>query len=584
MPEKKFKFKLGADPEFSFVYQGRRVCANELLENNLKRKKGFSLRNSGFECEGGQMGWDGCAATAELRPNASYSAKELTDNIKKIITNSHQHLSAFDMSVLSVHAPVGGHVHFQISREMHNNERLVEALHKKIASFYLPILISENKMNLRIRSQGGGYGTLTDFHGNNEFPTESGSEYTYEFRTPSAEWLVTEKICEATLAYLGVVYNEILYNPDNFKKYMYIVYRNKEQASALHKLAVTEYVGITETLFNEIKKAVKTFELYEEYKEQVDYILNPKKVMEDKKKAEYNIVIGWNLRKALKIKDPTFRLLMSDKKFKELADKKNLDVMTQAVNIAYNDDINVEGMVEALKRHVAAFEWKLKNNYFIFGLKKGIETPIVFNQNKELICGKEEIKTKSDNQAMIELMDRIYQKFLCCHKAKTINPITMELEKQKAIVIGLPYGMRMGNDYKSLIKIIYPLEKKAPTAINLEMEGKNLIDDMSVTESARGAFYRYYNDVGVQKDENGKIPFDDSSQGLRIADQNLGQIISEEEESEEEVNKEETRVYPFRPHNLARPLTTQERAYSWFPVLERRMIDEFLNNPEESND
>jgi len=528
----KLKFKLGADPEFSFVYQGKRVDACELLESNLKRKKGFLIKSSGFACEGGEMGWDGCSATGELRPKPSNSIEELAGNIKSIITQSHQHLSMCDMSVLSIHAPVGGHIHFQISQEMHDNQKLVESLHKKIASFYLPVLISENKMNLRIRSQGGGYGTLTDFHGDNAFSNGSGYDFTYEFRTPSAEWLVTEKITRATLAYFAVVYNEILYQPENFKKYMYIVYRNREQAFALHKLAVTEYIGVTEKLFNDIKKAVKTFELYNDYKAEVDYILNPKKVMEDKQKAEYNIVVGWNLEKSTKIKDPSFKILINDKKFKEIANKKNLDIMTEAIDIKYNNDINVADMVESFKKHVAAFEWKLKNNYYLFGLKKGLDTPIIFNQDKELLCGKEEIKTRSDKQAMDEMMERMFEKTYAS-KRKTINPLTMKIEKEKLVIIGLPYAMRIANDVKDLIKIIYPLEKETITPMNLEMEYKNLIDDenLTLTIRERGLFWKYCNNVGVEVDDNDKIPFDTNSIARNMSINNAATIIYEEEHS-----------------------------------------------------
>jgi Phage phiEco32-like COOH.NH2 ligase-type 2 len=559
MPEKKkLKFKLGCDPEFSFVYQGKRVSANHLLDSSLKRKKGFTLKDCGFECEGGIMGWDGCASTAEMRPKAADSIKELVGNIKSIITNSHQHLTAFDMSVLSVHAPVGGHIHFQISAEMHINQRLVESLHRKIASFFLPILISENKMNLRIRSQGGGYGNLTDFHGDNRFSRPDGNyDYTYEFRTPSAEWLTTEKICEATFAYLAVIYNEIMYQPENFKKFMYIVYRNKEQAQALHKLAVTEYIGITETLFNDIKKAVKTFELYQDYKEQVDYILSPKKVMEDKKKAEYNIVLGWNLRKALKIKDPSFKMLMNDKKFKELASKKNLDIIQNSIDIQFNDDVNVGGMVKSFTEHAAAFEWKLKNNYFIFGMKKGINTPIIFNQDKEVISGMEEVKTICDKTAMKSMVDRIVNKFFddgfSSRSSKTINPITMEMEKKKIVMIGLPYDMRIANDAKSLIKIIYPLEKKTPTAINLEMDSKNLVDDRDRESNEKGDFYKYVNDIGIEKNEAESIPFDNCSQGARLANQHIQEIINEEEQGDPiaiaQENARRMWVFPPMPYS-----------------------------------
>lgn len=540
MPEtKKLKFKMGSDPEFSFVMQGKRVSAIDLLNKVLMRKKGFSKVGSGFACKGGIFGWDGCKATGELRPEPSNDVEEIVNNFKTMFTLTYEHLKMFDMSVLSIHAPVGGHIHFEVSEEMHNHQTSIEGLHKKIASFFLPILISENKMNLRVRAQGGGYGSLNDYHGDNSFSKPLGGyDYTYEFRTPSAEWLTTEKICRSTFAYLATVYNEILYHPENFKKYMNVVFKSKEQALALHKLAITEYMGVTKSLFDEIKKAVRTFELYADYKEQIEYIFNPAKVVKDKKAAEYNINVGWGLKRLTKTKNPSLKTIINEKKYKEAANKKDLDLISDAMSIEYNDDFNVESIVSAFKKRAAAFEWKLKNKYFIFGLKKGIKKPIIFNQDIEIISGSEEVKTKEDARALRELIGRIYMKF-GDNKTKTINPITMKLEKNVKILIGLPYDMRVTPDSRTLIKLIYPLENSViqATKINeIETNRKDLIDDTNLPPKEKGELYKYVFEK-ENNNQNEKVPYDESSQGKRIAEQNISMIIDEEEQANtDEVN------------------------------------------------
>lgn len=532
MPNKKLKFKLGSDPEFSFLFQGKRVSASSLIEKALKGKTGFSHCGGGYKCIGGEMGWDGCSCTAEIRPDAADNIDDIVKNFKNILTSSYKHLSPFDMSVLSIHSPVGGHVHFQISKEMNENEAAKDILHKKVASFFLPILVSENKMNLRIRSQGGNYGSLTDYHGTNEFECNGKREYTYEFRTPSAEWLITEKICRATFAYLATIYNEILYRPENFKKYMFLVVRSKEQAIALHKLAVTEYIGITESIFNHMKKAVKTFELYQDYKEEIDYIFNPAKVVKDKEKAEYNIAIGWGLKSKTKKCSPNLKDLTNEDVFKKLSSKKNLDALNEASKLSYNDDFNVAAIADSLSKRIAAFEWDLKNSYFLFGLKKGVSTPIIFDMDLNVFSGQEEIKTVEDADAFKGLIERAYNKFgnRGAFK-KTINPATMKLEERKVTFIGLPYDMRVKNDIKDYLKILRSLEEgvyQATAFTDLAKNRKNLINDVDLSESKKGKFYRYTMNVQEQPEE---IDTDMSSQGVRIANENINSVLREEEDS-----------------------------------------------------
>lgn len=587
MPETKFKFKLGSDPEFSFILQNRRVNANELLEANLIRKKGFTKKNSGFDCEGGQIGWDGCAATAELRPKPSNSLSEITNNIKSILIETHKMLPTFDMSVLSTYAPVGGHIHFELTQELHDNQRKVQLINKKMSSFYLPILISENKINLRLRSGEGGngsYGTLTDFHSDNCYQVGPNKyEYTYEFRTPSGEWLTTEKICNATFAYLATIYNEILHKPENFKKYMDVVYRNNEQALALHKLAITNYIGITEGVFERIKKAVRTFELYPEHKEQIEYILNPKKVSADKRKANYNIVDGWNLPKAASVVKPTMKNIINDKKFKERAAKIDLDKTADLMNISYNDDINVDFFVHTLAERSAAFNWKLKNNYFLFGMKKGVDDILVFNESQELIAGQAAIKTQGDAQALTALMKRITKKFLT-YKSKAIDPITGELEKAKTIVIGLPYMMRADKKPKEFIKLIYKLEENKLKPTKVEVSNKQLSDDRMEPDNRKGTFYKYVYGIKIEdpKIEIPGVNFDNRSQGQQIAERNTQAIIQNEindERNNDETSPEnEDRSDSYESYNAPIVPIQGPRSNKSFGVREQELYRSYMNN------
>lgn len=536
--ETKFNFKLGSDPEFSFVLQGRRVSACELLNANINKNSEFKNEEKGFSCIGGEIGWDGSDSTAELRPSPSNSVTEITSNIKMLLTELHRKLPTFDLSVLSTFAPVGGHVHFQVTEEMHNCLQKMQLLHKKISSFFIPVMLSENKINLRIRTGAQSYnnkpyGTLVDFHTDNAYELPNGkTEYTYEFRTPSAEWLTTEKICRATFAYLGTIYNEILNRPQNFARFLGLVYKNNEQAKSLHQLIITDYTGITDSLFNQIKKAVKTFELYPEFKEEIDYIFNPKKVMSDKKKANYNIVQGWQLGKAARVKKLSLKNILSDKKFRALANCSDLDKMASLINITYNDDINVETFVRTLAERASAFNWKLKNNYFIFGLKKGIGTQLVFNEKEEILFGKEIIKTESDRMALKELIKKITVKFMR-NQTKHINMLTGDVEATCITIIGLPYEIRLTKNTKEFLKLIYQLEEGSLNPQNIDSLFKDLPDDLDLPEEERGTLYKYVFNIKTEPAVGLEgIVYDDVSQGHNIAVRNTEFVINEIQEDE----------------------------------------------------
>jgi len=537
-PETKFNFKLGSDPEFSFVLQGRRVSACELLNANINKSSEFKSEEKGFSCEAGEFGWDGSDATAELRTKPSNSVTDITNNIKILLTKLHRKLPTFDLSVLSTFAPVGGHIHFEVNEDMHNSLQKMQLLHKKISSFFIPIMLSENKINLRIRTGAQSYnnkpyGTLVDFHTDNVYELPNGKkEYTYEFRTPSAEWLTTEKICRATFAYLGTIYNEILNRPQNFAQFLGLVYKNNEQAKSLHQLIITEYTGITESLFKQIKKAVKTFELYPEFKEEIDYIFNPKKVMSDKKKANYNIVQGWKLAKAARVKRIPLANILSDKKFRELASCNDLDKMVSLINITYNDDINVETFVRALAERASAFNWKLKNNYYIFGLKKGIGTQIVFNEKEEILFGKEIIKTESDRMALKELLKKISSKFIR-NQDKHINMMTGEVESTRVTIIGLPYEIRLNKNIKEFLKLIYQLEEGNLKPQSVDTLFKDLPDDLELPEEERGALYKYVFNIKTEPSVGIEgVVYDEVSQGRNIAVRNTELVINEIQEDE----------------------------------------------------
>lgn len=527
--KKKFNFKIGADPEFVLTMQGHKIDAKQTMELILRKKAGFihNAGRMGFDVEPfGNIGWDGAASTAEIRPKPSNDPQEVTNNIGGIFKAFTKHLKICDMSVISEYSSVGGHIHFEIPQGERWSAEKRNTILRRLSSFYLPILIAENKTNLNLRLKQG-YGSLSDMRMEEHFKHPDGSPgYTFEFRCPSAEWLVTPKLANATMSYMGVVYHEILNHPKNFTKFNDIIYKSDKQGDMLQALAITEFSLLTQSILNKAKKYIRKFEMYETYKEEIEYIFNPKQVLKDKAKTEYNIAIGWNLiGNSIPKKS---EILASKKKIQNIAEVKDFDTLKGVMNIHYNDDKNVAMFAESLKDRVAAYNWKLKNNYFIFGMRKGITKIIAKNLKDEYLTGKDIIKTILDEHEIEKLFDKMNNKFNGMNGISTKATLDFTTGKikdmrEQVIMIGIPYMMRVQEDIKDFLAFIYSLEKGEITTKN-QKRTPTLIDDRNNSIETKGEIYKI---LTKQTEKPEDVIIDTGSNSLRHSQEAVGAIIEE---------------------------------------------------------
>ena len=528
--KKQFDFKLGADPEFILTMQGKKVDAKQTMQLMLKNKPElkYNDRKGGFEVKDcGDIGWDGASSTGEVRPSPSNDPAKIVDNLKELFTAFTNHIKICDLSTLSEFSSVGGHIHLEIPKgEKWTNEKR-STVHRKLASFYLPLLIAENKTNLNLRLRQN-YGSIKDFRFENKFAHEDGTPgYTMEFRCPSAEWLTTPKIAKATLSYFGVIYHEILKHPKSFAKFNDIIYKSDKQGDALQTLAIMEYDLLTNGILKKAKSYIKTFEMYEQYKDDIEYIFNAKQVIKDKQKANFNIALGWNLiPETIPKKNEIFA---SKKKITKIAETKDFDMLKQVMNIHYNDDTNVGLFAENLKDRVAAFNWKLKNNYFIFGMRKGIDEIISVNLKNDFLSGKKLIKKIYDNDAINNLLRKMQQKFLSDHsngmQNTTLDFVTGKPKdiRDSTIIIGIPYSMRINENIKPFINFIWSLEKG-------EIKGeqilsKSLKDDTNDIPEKRGEIYKILTKINPPTQQ--EVVIDLGSTSLRNHERTIAQMAME---------------------------------------------------------
>ena len=527
--KKKFDFKIGADPEFVLTMQGRKVDAKQTMQLILTKKPGFikDRHEMGFDIAPfGNLGWDGASSTAEIRPNPSYDPQEVTNNLGGMFKAFTKHIKLCDMSVISEYSPVGGHIHLEVPKGERWSAEKRSQIHKRLASFYLPILIAENKVNLNLRIKQN-YGSLKDFRMDERFKYEDGSPgWTFEFRCPSAEWLATPKLANATMAYMGVVYHEIIHHPKNFAKYNDIIYKSDKQGEALQTLAIMEFSLLTESILAKAKKYVRKFEMYESYKEEVEYIFNPKQVIKDKQKANYNIALGWDLIGNTIPKKS--EILASKKKIKNIAQIKDFDTLKGVMNIHYNDDKNVAMFAEALKDRVAAFNWKLKNNYFIFGMRKGIEKIIAKNLKNDYLTGREIIKTALDYQEVEKLFQKMSSKFNSMNGIA--NKATLDFgtgkikdQREQVIMIGIPYMMRVEEDIKEFLNFIWVLEKGEIPKKHAKKPAE-LINDTLLPLEKKGEIYKILTKQTEKKEE---IILDAGSRSMESTARAMNEMINE---------------------------------------------------------
>lgn len=489
-----FPFKIGADPEFSFILENRRISADKLITALFKKdhepeNKENSAESMGYKIGNyGVLGHDGVRDTAELRPRASNNPLELVDNIGALVKSFAQKAKIFQLKTTSEFAPVGGHIHFELKRELYNRETAIDNLHKKIASFYLPVMLSEDVVSTRVRQKLGDqvnqpYGKITDYR--YEWRDEDHNTQTYEFRTPSAEWLTTPEVAKAVLCYLATVYNEIVYRPKNFNKAKEILVRNKKQSLALQELATSQFLLLTKNLLGKIKHYVRTFEFYPEFKDEIELALNPNKILALKRKAEFDMIKGWNL---IDSKEPTKRQLLSERQLKREALKTDLDSLLALIRIPYNPDTNVEVFAKAMKSRIVAMNWKPSKTYYIFGLRTGIKNYIIMNREWKFLVGREIIKTKLDYDTIFRTFQNMMEKFDSGGWHRPDDPA-------KAIYVGIPYDERINLSTRCFIELLWSMEKGhiIPTGIAKE----SLIDDTRVScknDNAIGRIFQTYNE------------------------------------------------------------------------------------------
>lgn len=538
---KKFKLKIGGDPEFNIIYQGMRVSANEILEKAFKGKNREG--SNGYKTPGGYIGEDGASSTAEIRMSPASTPEEFVANIRKVLDFAAPQLTMFKAETVSGHAPVGGHIHLEMPKlQSGYSPSSAEAITRRIGTFLLPVLMSENPLNSKIRLKTP-YGKASDFRIEKKFTHDDGiNGYTLEVRSPSAEWLTSPKVTMAVASYLMVVWHELFANNKNITKHKDLIFKSRGQMDALQTLMISEYSFISKMLMKKLHAAVKTFERYNDYKEHIDFLFRTDKVIEEKQKYGYDIFEGWGYTKQDSTKSLTKRSFISDKEFKKLAKDKDIDSLKSVLSVYCNDDMNVQAFESVLVDRTIAHGMKLENVYCLYGIRKGVEGYVVTEESGrdtqpkptiKFYSGHEMIKTEGDMEVIRNLVMKMRDKFMMSadvesaayRNAALIDWKSNKITKRSSAVIyiGIPYDTRKSMDFKSFLELIYDIEtgKKKP----VEDEKIKLKDNSPVEGNLFACFQKVKN--AIDKDEIQP----DHSQSSSVAS-NARSLVADEEQNE----------------------------------------------------
>lgn len=488
--KKIFPFLIGTDPEFLILYGNSKLNAEKtislFLKENIeniteKTALGYKIPNIG------EIGWDGRNETGEIRPLPSNDPQIVTRNIKTLFDELIKKAPFLDLSTLSLNSPIGGHIHLDLTEEIYQNTRKKNNAIKILSTFLIPIMLSDHKlcsMN-RYKESYGEYGSLsnvrTDIKNTN---SSTPRKPTIEIRGLSAEWTTTQEITYATLCYIGVIWNEIIKKNNELIK-LPSIFKTIRQIEAIQEIIYANYTPIEKIITEQIKKTITTFELYPTFKNEIDFILNTKKVLETKQKIGWNIGIGWNLQKK---ENPKFtkKDFLSERKIQKLSKETNLELIKDNLSIAYNDDFNITQFTDALTIRIATLKLKLKNRYLIFGIKKGSNEFLITDQKDQIYSSNKNL----DKTSIIDVHERMKNKILnqTRHNEETItinSDGTINDHKNPYYLIGIPYDLRAEKKTQPFLNLIWNLEKnkiKPLTKIHQIPENNNKNEEKKLNE------------------------------------------------------------------------------------------------------
>ena len=467
----KWPFTIGADPEFTVISGTRPINAKEIFSTFFKESKETRQNGNimGFTSEGGDIGWDGHNATGELRPKPG-TPEEVVANMKKLFKVVQEKIPFIDLSTLTIAASTGGHIHLSIPQEINDHylkkDDKWNAIERAIGTFNMMLMMSDNDLSRDLRRRGGSYGDILDFRVDHRFSHPDGHDgYVLEVRGPTAEWITSEKIALGALTYMAIAWDSIIKN--DLHKIAPILFRSKTQARDTVEPLFNNFANMQKLYLDKMRPFIRSHPAYKEHKNELELIMSPQRTIEEKKKFHFSVNEGWGF--TLGSKSIATNKFLNEEDIEEKTSKFPEKVIRNISTFAWNEDLHVEQFATALSKRCIALGWKPNHEYFLFGVKKGLDALIMRDETGNFVTGQEIVKNKEDYKILKNKFDRIGVKADPVY-GRFINPRTGKLsngEDVKRVMIGIPYAMRKNGDVKPLIRLVLKFEKNPKIFIPL---------------------------------------------------------------------------------------------------------------------
>jgi hypothetical protein len=303
----------------------------------------------------------------------------------------------------------------------------------------------------------------------------------------------------------------------------------------MQEMAITNHPLVVEMVFRQIKKAIRTFEFYPQYKKEIELMLNPKKIIQIKTEARFDLFEGWKLKKSdKKIAKKEF---VSNKKVSEKLKKKNLsDEVAQQLALPYNGDRNISAYAAALENRMLGLGWNPKFRYYLFGMKEGINSPIAGLRDGKCALGQTLVKSEGDKSAITNTVKRMADRGADMWTRDTeVDPTRgLVFDERPIVAFGIPASWRGDRITKTgkVLEMIWDIEKKAKFTELCVPDRKET--EETETNEAEKALNAPDNSINVNEYR------DNSSQGAQLAmrairelNSNNGQSLVPREEVQE---------------------------------------------------
>jgi len=237
-------FKIGADPEFGFINSNDDVVeASSLIADT-----------------GSMFGTDGNSDIGEIRPAADEDPIMVVENILDAMRQGMKRNPSTAQPNIRWKAgsrvgtnPIGGHIHFGVKGMGLKADRAIGSLDTWLAQ---PALLLEDREEAHYR-RSHGYGHLADYRN---------QAWGFEYRTLSS-WLTSPQVSMGVLCLAKTIMWEVI---------------NHDLSPHTHPADLAPYAGMGEfdagnmsrfrAKFPTLWEHVKKMELYEKYKEPIDFI------------------------------------------------------------------------------------------------------------------------------------------------------------------------------------------------------------------------------------------------------------------------------------------------------------------------